>query len=144
MPLKDYTTTVDTHRTIGEITGMLVKAGADGVAQEYEAGRVKALTFAIKRGSLVLTYILPIDPEAVRKVLAGQHVKGQYLDLDHCERVAWRIAKDWIAAQLAFIETGMVSLTQVMLPYLRGDGEMYETLYDWWCEQQLPALEAGS
>ena len=39
-------------------------------------------------------------------------------------RVAWRILKDWVEAQLALIETGMVSVEQVFLPYCQsGNGE---------------------
>lgn len=144
MPLKDYTTTVSVHKTIGEITELLVKAGARGVAQEYEGGHVKALTFAIQAGRATLTYILPINPDRVGLVMKRQRVKGEFLKPDQYERVAWRIVRDWIAAQLAIIETEMVSLPQVMLPYLRGDGEQYPTLWDWWLENQAPALEMSS
>jgi hypothetical protein len=125
VPLKDYTTTVSVHRTIGEITEMLVKAGARGVMQEYgDHGRVTALKFVIPFDRAMLSYALPIDADRVRKVLAEQRVAGKYLELAHCERVAWRIVRDWIAAQLAIIETEMVTVQQVMLPYmLTEDGQ---------------------
>ncbi len=32
-------------------------------------------------------------------------------------RVAWRIIKDWVAAQLAIVESGMVEIAEVFLPY---------------------------
>lgn len=41
---------------------------------------------------------------------------------------AWRILKDWVAAQLAIIETEMVVIEQVFLPYLLLDKDT--TLYD--------------
>jgi hypothetical protein len=64
----------------------------------------------------------------------------RYREHDQAERVAWRIVKDWIAAQLAIVETGMTSLDQVMFPYmLDNDGA---TLYELYVGQQ-PALEAG-
>ena len=55
-------------------------------------------------------------------------------------RVAWRILKDWVAAQLAIVETEMVSLDEVMLPYLRSDDG--RTLYELFTERQL-ALTTG-
>jgi hypothetical protein len=36
---------------------------------------------------------------------------------DQALRVAWRITKSWIEAQVAFIETMMVTTAQVFLPY---------------------------
>ena len=32
-------------------------------------------------------------------------------------RTAWRITKDWVEAQMAIVETKMVTLPQVFLPY---------------------------
>lgn len=47
---------------------------------------------------------------------------------DQAERVAWRIVKDWLAAQLAILETEMVDVQQVFLPYfLNRQGQ---TLYE--------------
>lgn len=47
-------------------------------------------------------------------------------------RVGWRILKDWIEAQLALIETGMVTIEQVFLPYVQNDkGQtLYEAIAD--------------
>jgi hypothetical protein len=43
-------------------------------------------------------------------------------------RTAWRIVKDWTEAQLAIIETRMVTTEQVFLPYavMRGGKTLYE------------------
>lgn len=57
------------------------------------------------------------------------------------ERVAWRVIKDWIAAQLAIVETQMVELDQVMLPYLHVDGD--RTLYESYRDQELRAIGAS-
>jgi hypothetical protein len=47
---------------------------------------------------------------------------------EQAERVAWRIVKDWLAAQLAILETEMVSVQQVFLPYFldRQGRTLYE------------------
>lgn len=122
MPLKDYTTTVAVHRSAGEITAALVKSGARGVAQEYDdEGHVTGLEFAIPVSGEMLRYALPVRANAVWTVLKGQKVQPRYLERDHVEKVAWRIMRDWVLAQPAIIETQMVSLPQVMLPYMRTD-----------------------
>jgi len=122
MPLKDYTTGVSSHRTVGEITELLVKAGARGVAQEFDTdGRIVGLEFAVVLNGEALRYTLPVRASAVQGVLARQRVDRKYQTDEHAERVAWRIMRDWVAAQLAIIETQMVTFDQVMLPYLRTD-----------------------
>lgn len=119
MPLKDYSTTVPVHRSIGEITQALVKSGARGVAQGYdEHGHVTGLEFAIPQPTGMTRYVLPVRSSAVAEVLHKQKVSPRFQEHEHVERVSWRIMRDWVLAQLAIIETQMVSLPQVMLPYM--------------------------
>jgi hypothetical protein len=124
MPLKDYTTIVSVSRSITEITKALVMAGARGIAQEYDDdARVVGLEFVIPMPDGVGRYVLPVRASAVQQVLLEQRVDQKYRSIEHADRVAWRIMRDWILAQLAIIETQMVSLPQVMLPYMRtNDG----------------------
>lgn len=141
MPLKDYTTVVPVHRSIGEITQALVKAGARGVAQEYAAdGSVAGLQFAILHNGQMLRYDLPVSAGAVGRVLTRQRVAPKYTSHEHVERVAWRIMRDWVLAQLAILETDMVTLPQIMLPYLVDGSGL--TLYQQW-ETSTQALPAG-
>lgn len=141
MPLLNYRTIVPVNRTVAEITSKLVKAGARGVATEYDGqGRLVGIEFAVPFGSETLRYALPCRVAAVREVLKRQRVAATYLKSDHVERVAWRILGDWVAAQLAIIETEMVSLPQVMLPYMRTeDGS---TVYERF--ETTRALPAGT
>ena len=45
------------------------------------------------------------------------------------ERTAWRIVKEWVVAQMALIETEMVDMEEVFLPYmLAGDRTLYDVL----------------
>ena len=64
----------------------------------------------------------------------------RYSTPEHAERVAWRIVKDWLEAQLAIIRTEMVTLDQVMLPYMVGDEG--HTVYELYRDRQL-ALGTG-
>jgi len=37
--------------------------------------------------------------------------------MDQSRRVGWRIIRQWLEAQLAIVETQMVTIEQVFLPY---------------------------
>jgi len=140
MALLNYTTTVAPNRTLGQITDRLVKHGATQVLGEYDAGSITGIAFAVTGPTGMQRYRLPLNVSAVEKVLgADRNVPRRLKTRDQAERVAWRILKDWIEAQLAIVETQMVSLDQVMLPYLLVQGG---TLYDLYASRQLE-LEAG-
>jgi hypothetical protein len=148
MPLLNYTTTVPVHRTTAEIAKALVKAGARGIAQEYNPqGHMVGMSFAIDiPGDDTYHYTLPVRVGAVRDVLVRQKVERKYQTFEHAERVAWRIVRDWVQAQMAIIETEMVSLRQVMLPYMRTDNGL--TVFDRYemtraLPQGTPALHPG-
>ena len=66
------------------------------------------------------------------KVFAKQKVKA---DREQAERTAWRNIRDWILAQMAFVEAGNVEVDEVFLPYLTdGKGK---TLYQVYKDGQL-------
>ncbi|KKL17092.1 hypothetical protein LCGC14_2488990, partial [marine sediment metagenome] len=90
----------------------------------------------------LMPFALPVNPEAVLKVLEGQGVAPRYANLEQARRIAWRIIKDWVEAQLALIATEMVTLEQVFLPYLKVN--QGQTLYDYLLESgRFKALQAG-
>ena len=51
------------------------------------------------------------------------------------------VVKDWIEAVLALIEARMVTIDEVMLPYLKVDQE--RTLWQAYQEREQAALDAG-
>ena len=132
MPLLNYTTKVSTDKTVGEIQKMLAKAGAKAILSEYDNdGEVSAVSFKMLVNDKEIGFQLPIAPEKVLAVLRSQRGVGtQYKTADQAKRVAWRIVKDWVEAQLAIIETQMVKPEQVFLPYaITQTGEtLYETV----------------
>lgn len=124
--LLNYTTDVSAEKSISEIQRMLAMAGASAVLSEYnQLGQIVALSFRMKLGGQDISFRLPTDPRPVLELLGQQ--KEQYrragkrfratVDEDQALRVAWRITKDWVEAQLAIIETRMVTTAQVFLPY---------------------------
>lgn len=116
MPLLNYTTKVDVYTTLGAIQGQLVKHGAKKIVQDYDDdGHIVALSFMIETPLGLRGVRLPANVDAVHKVLARQKVK---CDRDQAERVAWRIVKDWVEAQMAILESEMVQMDEIFLPYM--------------------------
>ena len=133
MPILNYTTKVDVYTTLGQIQGMLVKHGAKKIMQDYDdAGHIAALVFCIITPAGVRGIRLPANVDAVHTVLAKQKVK---CDREQAERVAWRIVKDWVEAQMAILESEMVQMDQIFLPYMVNNRG--ETLFEAYRNNQL-------
>lgn len=139
-PILNYTTTVPASKSIAQVQKMLVGGGARAIMSEYaDDGLVSGLSFSVETPFGMQAFRLPVNVEKVQAVLTRQRVQPRYRERDHAERVAWRILKDWVEAQLAIVQTEMVTFDQVMLPYMR-QGE--STVYELYVDKQL-ALEAG-
>lgn len=146
MPLKNYTTEISAMKSIGEIQGNLVAHGARAIMINYDATKQpESLSFIIQIKNDAIPFRLPANVAAVEKVLERQLSSSSYRSYDQeyqqqrkkkrheqAFRVAWRILKDWVDAQMAIIETEMVTLQQVFLPYLvvKDDRTLYETMVD--------------
>ena len=116
MPLLNYTTKVNVYTTIGEIQGQLVAHGAKKIVQDYDDdGHIAALSFLLETPAGPRGIRLPANVDAVHAVLTRQKVK---CDRDQAERVAWRIVKDWVEAQMAILESEMVQMDEIFLPYM--------------------------
>lgn len=119
MPIANYTTSMTVNASVEKIVKMLVKAGAKAVQTEYSPqGNARALTFILPTEHGDASYVLPVRVEGVQAALKRQRVEPRYLKFAHAERVAWRIAHDWLRAQLALIEAEMVTAAEVLFPYL--------------------------
>ena len=134
MPLLNYTTTVKANKTALEIQAILAYHGAKAVLIEYGDNKVEAISFKATTPQGDLAFRLPIEIEATLTTLKKQwilrKVAHRYVNGEQAERVAWRIIKDWLEAQMAILETGMVKLEQIFLPYaLTSSGQtFYERL----------------
>ena len=127
MPLLDYTTSVPVSRTVAQVQAKLVEHGARAVMMEYDnQGRISALAFKVRTPNGEIPIRLPIDATATLKVLqrqaANREVPGRYANEAHAYRVAWRIIKDWVEAQMSLLETEMVKMEQIFLPYIITPG----------------------
>lgn len=141
MPLLNYTTSVPVSRTLSQVHGLLIEAGARAIMTEYDEDRkASGMSFAVQTPFGQQGYTLPVRTERVLAVLVRDGVGPKYRTPEHAERVGWRILKDWLEAQLALLSTEMVTLDQVMLPYMRGDDG--RTVYELYLDKQL-ALPVG-
>jgi hypothetical protein len=125
MPLKNYTTTIKASKTIGEIQEILAQRGARQIMIDYQDGRANRVCFTIDTPIGLQAVVLPVQPDRVLAVLRRDGVKADYT---RAENVAWRIAKDWLVDQLAILDTEMVTIDQVLLPYFvdRSGRSVYE------------------
>jgi hypothetical protein len=134
MPLLNYTTKVAAEKTVGEIQKCLASHGATTILCEYgDKGHVVALSFKTRIGSQERAFRLPSDWRPVLKILEhNRMVPRGFRTQEQALRVSWRILKDWVEAQMAIIETKMVTLEQVFLPYvITPDGRtLYERVRD--------------
>ena len=139
MPLLNYTTTVDVFKTIAEIQKNLVKHGAKKIVQDYDGdGNIAALSFLIETPLGIRGVRLPANADAVFDVLTKQKVR---CDRKQAERVAWRIIKDWVEAQMAILESAMVRIDEIFLPYMVDDNG--RTLYQAYAENRLRIGDGG-
>lgn len=141
-----YTTKIEPSKTISEIQENLVSHGAKSVMANYtDGGTIEALSFKIiTPDGKVMGIRLPCDPEPVFKVLEQQYdervIPGSFVSREQALRVAWRIVKYWVEAQMALLETQMVKMEQIFLPYaIVKDGR---TLFEAMREDKFKLLEA--
>lgn len=131
MPLKNYTT--KRQRTFERIQKTLVSHGATDIMFQYNTeGKIKALAFAIDSPQGKLKVRLPARVEKVAKVLEFQQVDPRYQEPDHVYNVAWAILDDWVSAQMALLETEMVKMEEIFLPYveMRDGRTLFENMID--------------
>ena len=133
MPLLNYTTSIEAIKTVGEIQGILAGHGARSILIDYgEKGSIEALAFRVLTPQGEIGIRLPVDPESVLKVLTRQNVPNRFKNRTQATRVAWRIVKDWVEAQMAILETEMVKMEQIFLPYVitKSGRTLYEAMVD--------------
>lgn len=133
MPIKNYTTQVSVDKTLAEIQGALRMAGASAVMVTYgDGGEVDSVSFKLRMPKGEIAFRLPGRADAVLRVLERQNVEKRFRNREQASRVAWRIVKDWITAQLALVQAEVASLPEVFLPYAEAGGgqTLYEKLLD--------------
>ena len=140
-PLLNYTTEIAAEKTVGEIQRKLAQAGASQMLHGYDAaGNLSELSFRIKTQFGEMAFRLPANIEAVEAILTRQFKSGRskFTSREHATKVAWRILKDWVEAQLALLQTGMVTIEQAFLPYMQNDKG--QTVYEAFQEKRFAGM----
>ena len=130
MAILNYTTSITTEKTAAEIQKTLAMAKAQAVLCEFdEEGVLNAMSFRLATHYGVVCFRLPANIGGVLKRLADDNkVPKRLKTREQAAKVAWRIVKDWIGAQLAIVEAGMAEITEVFLPYAQN--EKGQTMYE--------------
>jgi hypothetical protein len=140
--IKNYTTAVPVEKTLAEIQKLLVENGARAIALEYDqASKIKDIFFKIQLQNKELPFRLPTKPEKVFAALhkhAPSYQQDRYRQQwqEEAERIAWRVCKSWLKAQITLINLEQTALTEVFLLYLVV-GENNESLYEVMKEKQF-------
>ncbi len=128
MGLYMYRTEVAAEKTAMEIQTLLLKHGATDILIKADAGVIMGISFRIITPHGHLPFTLPANIDKVHAVMRRDNT-SRSASMQQARRTGWRIILRWIQSQLAYIETEMVTLDQIMLPFLEvDDGE--RTLYD--------------
>lgn len=164
--LLNYTTKVEAEYSQQEIRSMLRHAGASNITESIDRETKKTTGFSfhittpggegvfqlparIAEAYAVMERqgTLPYKPKyrASSVARAAEAKRAEGLNKAQAERVAWRILRDWLEAQLALTLVGMVQLEEIFLPYLLV--EEGKTVYQMGREEglfKLPAPKADA
>lgn len=118
MAILNYTTKIDSTKTIGEITQCLVCHGANKIVSDYDGEIPVAVTFTININGTPVFYSLPANYSGVlRSMERNRKVPRNLCTKEQAIRVSWRIIKDWVEAQMAIVEAELADMAEVFLPY---------------------------
>lgn len=118
----NYTTKVEAAQTAGEIIKILARIKARRTFIVYDGDGVpESMEFLIDTRAGEMAFRLPSRFEGVHQVLKRDYdagkIDGKYAGAHHAKRVAWRILRDWVEAQVALAELGVVRIEEIMFAY---------------------------
>ncbi len=145
--LKNYTSQASMDGIFGAIQQALAAHKARKIQLEFDdEGNATSIQFVLVLHGVNYTFRLPARFENVRKLVAesyrnsGKGISGDRLD-EQAYRTAWANIRDWVSAQMAIIDSGMVKMEEVFMPYLLVEENM--TMFEVF-EQQKALPPAGS
>jgi hypothetical protein len=144
MGILNYTTEVDTMKSVGQIQAILIAHRVENISTEYRDREPEAITFAITLDGNRIGFRLPCNYEGVlRAMKQDSKVPPRYCNPAQAKRVAWRIIKDWVEAQLAIVEAQQAEVAEVFFPYLIVD-RSGQSAFRQFKEHNQKQLEAGN
>lgn len=126
-PILNYTTTISVDKTIGEIQKELSQCDNIQVLTSYDGGVPTSISFRIETVHGTLSFLLPAKVEKVYEILIKSSAPKSLRTREQAARVAWRVIKDWIEAQVALVKADLVKMEEVFMPFLQDENG--KTLY---------------
>lgn len=119
MAILNYTTSINSEKSIGEIQKCLVKHGANKIVTDYTNGIPISVTFCLDLNGNTVAFSLPANNDGVlRSMKNDRKIPKSKCTAEQAQRVAWRIVKDWVEAQMAIVEAQLAEMSEVFLPYI--------------------------
>jgi hypothetical protein len=131
LPVANYYTEVPAAKSVSEITAMLRVHRARMINTTYNPvnGEPEGIFFVVATKSGDVGFSLPANIQKVEQPILKERKKPpktweddykESMERIHTQaaNTGWRIIKDWVRAQMAIIDTEIVSLEEVFLPYM--------------------------
>jgi len=115
------TTQIETTRTVAELQQVLGKYGATKILMDFVGVQVDGISFMYPwDDGREIPFKLPCRWREIETILRQSHRRPKYGDTFEAwaRRVAWRQILRWVQAQMALVETNMVKVQEVFLPYV--------------------------
>ncbi|KKX97717.1 hypothetical protein [Microbacterium sp. Ag1] len=151
MAIANYTTSKAVEETAADIITALRRRGITRISTVYDdGGDPSGLEFTMRTEYGPRDFALPIRTAGVLEALkraeaagefaASRKKAGTFTTPVHAARVAWAIARDWLRAQSALLDAELVTLDEVMFPWMVGgaDGQTAFSAY----RSQQKAIES--
>jgi len=119
-PIKNAKSESSMPRIFEAIQKTLVSHKARHITFSYEGERIIAIEFVIAINGSERPFKLPARIENVEKILYPGKPSRFLTTVQKTQayRTAWANVRDWISAQMAMIDTGMVQPEEIFLPYM--------------------------
>lgn len=147
MPLLNYTTKIPWERSYAEVKALLIAHGAKGFMERVDDhGYITDMVFSLSTPDGEIPIKIPIDVESTLKILIKQYCNGeigkQFTEPKRARNIAWRIIKDWLQAHIWLVETEMMKMEQILLPYMLVNKK--QTLYEAMRDKHFLLGEGGN
>lgn len=122
MNLKNYTSSVPAERNMQNIETMLTQFGASHISKTIENQEVNGFYFQIHVGGIPMSFKLPVEVEAVEKLMLAERRRTTKLSREsikqQAKRTAWAILRDWVHVQLSMVRMQQAEVVQIFLPFI--------------------------
>jgi len=112
-----YSESTRTHERIQKV---LINHRAKQMMFDYDDdGKITALSFVMEYNGMRIPVRLPARLDGVAYLMYHQRYDQlPQAKQDQAYRTAWANIRDWVEAQLALVDTQMVKMEEVFLPYM--------------------------